>query len=141
MGTHTARDHRTANPIILANEQIEIRFDASSGRITAIRNIAQGLDLIDAVLDTPPWRLELDQGRGWIEHFTNFSYTLEAKGGNQAVTFRWETEFEITLVSRVAVTQGDPSIEFTIRAENSGDFAIDKIEYPYIAGVGQLCKP
>jgi hypothetical protein len=142
MGHHATRRQRHATPIILANAQIEIRFDPSSGRITAIRNIPQNLDLIEAVLDTPPWRLELDRQRGWIEHFTDFSYTLEESEGNgKAVTLRWQTEGEITLVSRVEVAQDEPSIQFTIRAENKGNFAIDKIEYPYIAGLGPLIRP
>jgi hypothetical protein len=142
MSGDTARHNDSVASIILANAQIEIRFDASNGRITAIRNISKELDLITSVLDSPPWRLELDRSREWIEYFTAFSYSLEETGGeNRAVTLRWETEFGITLVSRVAIAQDEPSIQFTIAAENRGDYAIDKIEYPFITGVGSLGKP
>src|SRR5688572_20143273 len=119
MDSQVARRQSPATPIILANFQIEIRFDPSSGRISAIRNVAQNLDLIDGVLDTPPWRLELDQGRGWVEHFTSFSYTLEEpvesiERDHRVVTLRWETEFGITLISQVVVVADTPTIEFTI---------------------------
>src|SRR4051794_33838245 len=109
-------------PIILANAHIEIRIDSSNGRILALRNIAQDLDLIEGVLDTPPWRLELDQ-QGWIEHFSSFSFFLEEE--KRAVTLRWQTEFGITLISRIEALPDEPSLHLTISAENKGNFTID----------------
>lgn len=142
ISSHAARRNSPTAPIILANAHLEIRLDPSTGRIMALRNITQDLDLIEGVLDSPPWRMELDHQRGWVEDFTHFSFSLEGKkDAAHAVTLRWQTAFGITLVSRIELLQDEPSLHFTISAENNGELAIDKIEYPYITAIGPLVRP
>lgn len=129
-------------PIILANDEIEIWLDSATGRIMALRNLGSGLDLIDSVLEAPPWRLEVDGQSAWIERSTSFSYTLDRPSPEgQAVTLRWETELGITLIGRVIVPVAGPALFLTIVAENEGPLAIDKIEYPIISGIGTLGSP
>lgn len=128
-------------PLVLANDEIEIQIDPGSGRIMALRNIVQDLDLIQGALDTPPWRLELAPNQEWLEHYSEFSYVVEDRAEGMAAMLRWETEVGITLTSQITVPPTGPALRLTIAAENRGSFAIDKIEYPYITGIGTLDRP
>lgn len=122
--------------ITLSSERIEIRIDPGAGRVLSIRNRAAGLDLIAAVLDTPPWRIEIEGQEQWLEHFTGFSYTVDA--GQNSALLRWETAAGLAVTSRVTVPAGGDTVRFTVAVENQGSLPVDKIEYPIFSGIGPL---
>ncbi len=127
--------------IILKNDQIEIRISASSGRILAIRNLVSGLDLISAVLDSPPWRLEIEHETNWIERFERFSYTQETHpDGSQTADLIWEISVGLTITSTVRLLAHSDSLLFTLDVVNHTNLPLDKVEYPIIAGIGLLSK-
>ena len=53
---------------------------------------------------------------------------------------RWETDLGIAVHGQVTVPPDEPGVFFTIAAENHSHLAVDKIEYPIIAGIGPLAR-
>ncbi len=125
--------------IVLGNARLRVWLDRATGRIMAVHNVPRDLDLVSAVLDTPPWRLEVQPEGRWIEGFASFSCSVDDGGsGGQRATLRWETEAGIAVISKVTVPVDEPAMFLTIAVENRSGLAIDKIEYPIVTGIGPL---
>jgi hypothetical protein len=126
--------------IRLNNGRLEVRIDPGTGRVMAIRNLLSGLDLIDAVLDSPPWRIEIEHQDQWLERFTEFHSFFQETPEGQSVGLRWETEYGLSVTSRVHLPAGSDAVFFTVAIANQGILPIDKIEYPILSGIGALVR-
>jgi hypothetical protein len=127
--------------LILQNKKLEIRFDPATGRILAVRNRVKDLDLIAAVLDTPPWRIEIEHEDKWLERFERFSYTTETgSDGAAALVLRWDVMAGLSFTSRVSLPLNGDSVFFTLQVENSTHLPVDKVEYPILSGLGLLTE-
>ena len=73
--------------IVLGNAYLKVWLDPATGRIMAVHNVPRDLDLVSAVLDTPPWRLEVQPEGRWIESFASFSWLNSYYFANISDTF------------------------------------------------------
>lgn len=131
----------TASTLTLANDALRLDIDATDGRIVQIVNKRRGISLMGHPTEGVPWRAEVAGNSAWIDHVRSFSHTVEDDAGGQCATLRWEAETCLTVESRIALPPGQTDATITVRVECPADAALDKIEYPVLAGIGDLGAP
>lgn len=127
--------------IILDNNAVRIAFDAHDGTIHQVENKQSGLNLIHHPTGGPPWRIEIDGRKEWIEAFSAFDWSSDiGEDGAQSLSMRWQTALGLEIDARIELQPHQPHADFFVEVHGAPGIAVDKIEYPILRGIGRLSQ-
>jgi hypothetical protein len=119
--------------ITLQNDYLTIGIDESTGAIQQISHRGRDLELIAAASSAPPWRIEVDD-QVWIDEFTEFSFSRTDDG----VDLHWTATNGLAVDAAVRLGTDERYAGFSIAVGGHEGVIVDKIEYPVLAGIGDL---
>jgi hypothetical protein len=147
---------KEGDSIRLGNRFLELRFSARNGELQALIQKKSGVDLKKEKTDCyhTIWGLGVftpQKTRSWTDNarsarfFQSGSVRAERTGQELKLQLVWNgicldngTDYPATVQTTISVYDGSPFSIWRISVQNRGQSAIEKVDYPFIAGVQEL---
>ncbi len=124
-------------PIQVANAELRVLLDPSTGGILQVTNLAGGIDFLQGHGTPEPWRIELE-GRPEPRP-TKCLYSFRQDSRGRHIDFLWTTDVPGLSVKAEVSASTDGTVAFQSGILSSpGVPRIEYFEYPIFSGIGNL---